>query len=93
MRQLHASLACAGLLFSVGCTPYSVGTSAYPLRPGVRSEAATLIVVPAGARSPGDSSSVAVLSVDAEARIGLDEYADMGLRVNGGTGLIGTSGD
>jgi hypothetical protein len=77
------------LLLSLGtaCTPYAVHTTARPLARGERSSSTIVSVVPFS-DTQGDSSSVARPNIDIEARFGIDDQSDVGIRVNGFSGAI-----
>jgi hypothetical protein len=90
MRPTATPILLALPLLLIGCTPYSVATTARPLAPGERSESQIFTVVPGGARSPDDSSSVAMPGIDMERRFGLDERSDLGVRVPTFSGVVVT---
>ena len=85
-----ALLIVAGLL--AACTPYMVATTARPLAAGERSTTQLFSVVPGGASLRADSAggAVSMPNYDREHRWGLNERADLGVRVNAGSGLIVT---
>jgi len=74
-----------GLL--TGCLPYSMASTAATVAPGeVRVMGSMAVVGSAGKlRREGD---VRLPMTDAEARSGIDERSDMGVRVTSGTGLV-----
>jgi hypothetical protein len=90
MRSLTALLLLVLPPLSTACTPYAVATTARPLAPGERSRSQIFTVVPGGLRSPDDSSSVAVPSIDLERRFGLDERSDLGVRIPSFSGVVVT---
>lgn len=89
MRPTAALLLALPMLVTA-CTPYAVATTARPLPRGERSESQIFTVVPGGARSPDDSSSVAMPGIDLEQRFGLDERSDLGVRVPTFSGVVVT---
>lgn len=70
-----------------GCIPYTVGTTAEPVRAGQRSETMSTFVIPSMARLDS-TRSFSNLAVDMELRWGLDNQSDVGIRVPSGVGLI-----
>jgi hypothetical protein len=90
MRPTAALLLLALSQLFTACTPYAVATTARPLAVGERSKSTIFAVVPGGARSPDDSSSIAMPGVDLEQRFGLDERSDLGVRIPSFSGVIMT---
>jgi hypothetical protein len=74
-------------LLVAACIPYTVGTTAQPLRAGQNSTSMSTFVMPSigGLES---SRSASFLAVDFERRFGLDDRSDLGVRVPSGSGLI-----
>ena len=75
------------------CTPYAVSTTAVPMARGEGQRTTTLAVVPGGAEWSTDSSdtrkeSIAMLSLDVEQRMGLDDRSDWGVRIPTASGVI-----
>lgn len=75
-----------------GCIPYTVGTTARPVPEGQWVPAAVTYYIPAGierARNTGDTTrSLSLIGMDLEARLGLDDRSDIGVRVPGFTGIV-----
>jgi hypothetical protein len=70
------------------CTPYTVASTARTLDPGERSTTQMLSVVPRGLVTQRDSASMSVPGYDREHRSGRGDRSDLGVRVNGGSGII-----
>lgn len=85
--MIHRSLILCAVMLVTGCLPYAVGTTAATLEP----REVTRNVTMSGARNLvalNDSKVYSGVSIiDAEARLGIDERSDVGLRVAGGAGL------
>lgn len=93
-RSLRPTLAPAlvlALLLSAGCLPYSMGSTAQPVREGelLRTTSAGFVI--GGGGRLDDSSGTGSLNVpssDQELRFGLSDRSDVGLRVVSGSGLV-----
>lgn len=85
---LLAALAVSGL---AGCVPYAVGTTAATVQPRAIEPSAVLQVA-SGRRDLGrdDEPKGAALMLGNEARLGLDERSDVGLRLIGLNSLTAT---
>jgi hypothetical protein len=90
-------------VIAVGCVPYSVGTTAQPAPEGEWANSTSAYAIPNGfdpfpeyddPNDPDGSNdagrSQSFFGVDAEARLGLDDASDIGVRVPGGSGFIVT---
>lgn len=83
----------AGLVAS-GCIPYAVGTTAEPV-PARTVVPSTVVQVAVGQpkinADPGDPDErTTSFSFDSEARFGLDERSDAGVRLAGSSGIVAT---
>ncbi len=79
----------AALLLAGGCIPYSTGTTAATLPPGQAEPATALYFVPGGMESlMADSSGGSLMGVDIEARMGLDDRSELGIRLPGAVGAV-----
>ncbi|GBD31151.1 hypothetical protein HRbin33_00099 [bacterium HR33] len=81
----------AGILLSAltlaGCIPYTVGSTAQPLRPGETQVAASWYFIPNGIELY--DSSYTLSGIDVEVRRGLDNgVADVGIRVPSVSGIM-----
>ncbi len=77
------------LPLAAGCIPYSTGTTAAPIPPGVLEPSLAVYFVPGGLDpAPGDSASASLIGVDAEVRYGIDERSDVGVRAPGLLGIV-----
>jgi hypothetical protein len=88
--DVFASLAL--LILATACVPYTVGTTAQPVPQGDWVSSGVSYVIPGGlerARTDGDSgATLSAFGLDAEARYGLDERSDVGVRVPGLAGIV-----
>ena len=85
MRNILVLVAVLALL--AGCIPYTVGTTAEPVRVGQRSSTMSTFVLPSFARLDS-TRSMSNLAIDFETRWGLDQRSDLGIRVASGSGMI-----
>jgi hypothetical protein len=86
-----ARLCCWSLSFwSLGCIPYTVGTTAQPVPRGESIPVLIWYSIPNGLEYMRDSAAVAFSGVDVEGRSGVTDRADVGIRVPSGTGLVVT---
>jgi hypothetical protein len=76
-----------------GCVPYVVGTTAQPAPQGEWSSATSLYVIPGGI-NPWDEEfddeefDASFIGIDTEARFGIDEASDIGVRIPGVSGVV-----
>lgn len=91
MRQLAAPLRWSWILAlsTTGCVPYTVATTAQPVPLGEAAPALVWYAIPNGIETMRDSG-IAWTSFDVEARIGVTDRADVGIRIPGATGLVVT---
>lgn len=81
----------AVLLTSVGCLPYSMGSTAQPVREGETMRTTSAGFVIGGGGRLDDSSGTGSLNVpasDQELRFGLSDRSDVGLRIVSASGLV-----
>jgi hypothetical protein len=77
------------LLLAGGCIPYSTGTTAATVEPGMVAPATAVYFVPGGIESlTADSAGGSLVGMDVEARMGLDEHSDLGIRMPGAVGVV-----
>ncbi len=89
-RKCRYLLIPAQLFLSGACTPYTVASTARTVPQGERARTTVFYVVPGGARSADDSSSVSMPGFDLEQRFGLDDRSDLGIRIPTMSGVIVT---
>lgn len=102
-RRLAFVLFSAALALQSGCVPYPVGTTAQPAPEGRWSTSTSAYAIPNGfdpfaeesdPENPyddgyeEDGAGTSFFGVDAEARFGLSEASDIGIRVPGGSGIV-----
>ncbi|HLM67691.1 MAG TPA: hypothetical protein VK358_09200 [Longimicrobium sp.] len=79
----------AALLLSGGCIPYATGTTAATVAPGEVEPGTAVYFVPGGIETlTADSSGGSLIGFDVEARMGLDERSDLGIRLPGAVGAV-----
>ena len=72
-----------------GCIPYTVGTTALPLKPGERSSTLSTFVMPGvGHLNSSEAPATSHIASDFEYRLGLDDRSDVGIRTTSATGLV-----
>ena len=73
--------------FAAGCLPYTMGSTAATVP---RGEQRTTVSVAAsfGDRSPDEPPETPITIVDAETRVGISEWSDVGLRITGINGAV-----
>lgn len=78
------------LLLAGGCIPYATGTTAATVAPGTVAPAVSVYFVPGGIETlNGDSAgNSSLIGVDAEARMGIDDRSDLGIRAPGAAGVV-----
>jgi hypothetical protein len=89
--QRSVLLLLAGMVppLAAGCIPYSTGTTAAPIPPGVLEPSLAVYFVPGGLDpTAGDSTSGSLIGADAEIRYGIDERSDVGVRAPGLLGIV-----
>ena len=81
-------LAAVALLACVtGCIPYTVGSTARPVRVGDHSTTMSTFVMPSFGRLDS-TRSFSNIAVDLERRWGVDSRSDLGVRVTSGSGMV-----
>ena len=87
MRRSHAPLPL--LVASLaGCLPYTVGTTARTVERGETTRTVSHYFIPNAVAVFDDSVSNPLYGVDAEARFGIDERSDVGVRLTSGSGVV-----
>lgn len=69
------------------CIPYTVGTTAEPVRRGDRSTTMSTFVMPSFGRLDS-THTFSNIVIDFESRWGVNERSDVGVRIPGGSGMI-----
>ena len=87
MPRAHAPLLLL-LVALPACLPYTVGTTARPVERGEVSRTVSHYFIPNAVELFGDSAASALYGVDLEARFGLDERSDVGIRLTSGSGAV-----
>ena len=77
----------ASISLQSGCLPYTVGNTAQPIRRGEKTFTSSIYVVPNGI-SIVDSTSQMLRGMDLEARMGISDKADVGVRLASMSGLV-----
>lgn len=79
-------------VFSTACVPYAVGSTAQPVPVGDWVPSNTIYFIPAGidrGSYDGDTTrSISIIGNDIEARLGLDDRSDIGVRAPGLIGIV-----
>lgn len=90
--RFPALLAAPVLLAAGACIPYATGTTALPAPQGQVVPSASIYFIPGGAERlvEGDSTGGSYFGMDTEARFGLDERSDLGIRAPGFMGITVT---
>jgi hypothetical protein len=73
-----------------GCIPYTVGSTARTVPPGITERSTSVYVIPSAIESPGDTNVRPLLAIDGEMRRGLDEWTDVGFRLVSASGITAT---
>ena len=90
--RLTVLLAAPVLLAAGACIPYATGTTALPAPEGQVVPSAVVYFIPGGAERlvASDSTGGSYFGIDTEARFGLDERSDVGIRAPGLMGITVT---
>jgi hypothetical protein len=90
MPSTLARLLAAPVLLLAGCIPYATGTTAATVAPGTVVPAVAVYFVPGGMETlNGDSTgNGSLIGVDVEARMGIDDRSDLGIRAPGAAGVV-----
>jgi len=75
-------------LFTTGCIPLTVGSTAQPVPVGTTAYSTSMYVVPNSFDDSVNSRSYPRYGVDPEVRFGLDDRSDIGLRAPSGAGIV-----
>jgi hypothetical protein len=88
MRSNGFVLLLVGATLATGCIPYAVGSTARTVPVGKHTRTTTAFVIPNGVESDGDSVAATIPGVDGEARFGIDDKSDFGVRVPSWSGVV-----
>jgi hypothetical protein len=86
-RMNHVTVHAAILMLSAACIPYTVGTTAQPVRPGESVQSVAMTVMPE-VGSLDSTRGHSFLSSDAETRRGIDSLSDFGIRLVSMSGIV-----
>jgi hypothetical protein len=75
---------------ATACLPYTVATTAHTVAPHEVTHTSIAYFIPGGIDVPDSRTAVAMPGIDYEARYGLDERSDVGVRLPSYSGLIAT---
>jgi hypothetical protein len=73
---------------TTGCIPYSVGSTARTVPVGERVRTTTMFVIPNGVDNKNDSAAATLPGLDMEARYGIDDRSDWGIRFPSFSGVV-----
>lgn len=76
--------------WATSCIPYTVGTTAQPVPEGESAPTVMWYSIPNGVELLRDSVAYAFTGMDFEARVGVSDRADVGVRIPSMTGLVAT---
>jgi hypothetical protein len=82
----YALLASVASFTSIGCIPYTVGTTARPLPRDSTVRSMAFTVMPRTGTPEGGGNGW--ISVDGESRRGIDSVSDLGIRLVSGAGIV-----
>jgi hypothetical protein len=89
LKKLSIGATCAlVILYSAGCIPLTVGSTAQPVPVGTTVSTTSIYVVPNSFDDTLDNRSFPRYGVDAEARFGLDNRSDIGVRIPSMSGIV-----
>jgi hypothetical protein len=86
------SLFCAGaalsIIYTTGCIPLTVGSTAQPVPVGTTVQSTSMYVVPNSVDDSINHRSLPRYGVDPEFRFGLDDHSDIGVRAPSFSGIV-----
>lgn len=90
MRHLRQSISWCWTVFLgvTACVPHTVATTAQPVPVGEVAPVLIWYSIANGIEVMRDSGSIAWVGIDAEARLGVSDRADVGIRIASGTGMV-----
>jgi hypothetical protein len=89
MRPIRLLSSVAVLLLATSCIPYSTGTTAATVPAGSSTPGVAVYFVPGGIEElTVDSTGGSLVGIDMEARFGLDDHSDVGIRLPGVFGVV-----
>ena len=71
-----------------GCLPYAVGTTAQPVAQGEVTPTSSVYFIPGGFDLVDERSGGSYTAFDLEARYGIDDASDFGVRIPGASGVV-----
>jgi hypothetical protein len=88
LKSIARAVAALCLVYSGGCIPLTVGSTAQPVPVGTTVYTTSMYVVPNSFDDTLDNRSFPRYGVDPEVRFGLDEHSDIGVRVPSFSGIV-----
>lgn len=90
MRHWRQLISWSWMVFlgATACVPHTVATTAQPVPVGESAPVLIWYSITNGIEVMRDTGSIAWAGIDAEARIGVTDRADVGIRITSGTGLV-----
>jgi hypothetical protein len=76
------------ILSATACVPHTVATTAQPVPVGETAPVLIWYSITNGIEVSRDTGSIAWVGIDAEARVGVTDRADIGIRIPSATGLV-----
>lgn len=73
---------------TTACIPYAVGSTARTVPAGDHVRTTTAFFIPNGFESKSESAALSIPGLDAEARFGIDQRSDWGVRVPSWSGVV-----
>lgn len=73
---------------TTGCIPYAVGSTARTVPAGEKVRTTTAFLIPNGFDNKADSAAATIPGIDLEARYGIDDRSDWGIRFPSFSGIV-----
>jgi hypothetical protein len=87
-RIVARAVVVGSILFSAGCIPLTVGSTAKPVPVGTTVHSTSMYFVPNSLDDTIDHRSLPRYGIDYEVRFGWDDHSDIGVRVPSGSGIV-----
>ncbi len=88
LKFLLRIAAALSIVYTAGCIPLTVGSTARPVPPGEIVSATSMYVVPNSYHDSTSDRSLSRVGIDAEVRLGLDDRSDIGVRIPSASGVV-----
>ncbi len=88
LRFLLRATAALPIVWTIGCIPLTVGSTARPVPEGDWASSTSLYVVPNSFHDSASDRSLSRVGVDSEWRFGLDDRSDIGVRIPSASGVV-----